>query len=311
MRALITGSEGFVGRYLREELNKNGYEVFGVDVVEAQNCVKVDMLDYDRIEKAISDIQPDFIFNLAGQADVARSWREPKLTFQLNVIATINLLEAVRKSNCVARIVLVGSSDEYGVLRERGISVSETTTINPVTPYAISKVAQEQMAKTYVEHYGMDICMTRSFNHAGPGQKKGFMIADFASGIVDVEKGKSKFLSVGNLESARDYTHVKDIAKAYRLIAERGKNGEVYNVGSGKAYKAQAILDKLVSMANMRIEIKQDKRKLRPSDTPIICCDNTKIKNDINWVSTIEIDELLKDTLSYWRNRNEKNSCVK
>lgn len=301
MRALITGSEGFVGRYLREELNKNGYEVFGVDVVEAQNCVKVDLLDYDRIEKTISDIQPDFIFNLAGQADVARSWREPKLTFQLNVIATINLLEAVRKSNCVARIVLVGSSDEYGVLKERGISVSETTTINPVTPYAISKVAQEQMAKTYVEHYGMDICMTRSFNHAGPGQKKGFMIADFASGIVDIEKGRAEYLSVGNIESARDITHVKDIVKAYRLIAEKGAIGEIYNVGSGKAYKVQVILDKLISMAKTQIIVKKDSKKMRPSDTPIISCNNSKLKKDTNWNCEIKLDDLLRDTLDYWR----------
>lgn len=303
MRALITGSQGFVGQYLRRELEESGYEVVGLDIQPGEGAVQADLLDPEEIKAAISQVQPDAVFHLAGQADVARSWQIPQKTMEINVIAAVNLMEAVRAFNPSARMVLVGSSDQYGNLGEAGRLVSEDLATHPQTPYAVSKMAQEEMARVYVRAYGMNICMTRSFNHGGAGQRLGFLIPDFASGIMKVERGEAKSLKVGNLTSRRDFTHVKDVARAYRLIGEKGKPGEVYNVGSGVTWSAQEILDKLCAMAVCPIPVEQDPARMRPSDTPVICCDHTKLTTDTGWQPQIPLEDILSDTLREWRER--------
>jgi len=303
VRALMTGSLGFVGRYLREELEKNGYEVIGLDLRTAKDTLCVDLLDAEAVKRAVTETHPDAVFHLAGQADVGLSWREPRRTFELNVIAAVNLLEAVREYGLQTRMVLVGSSDEYGNLGEAGKSVSEELELRPQTPYAASKKAQEELAQVYARAYGMNICMTRSFNHGGAGQREGFLIPDFAAGIVRVEKGLADKLTVGNLISRRDFTHVKDIVRAYRLLAEKGRSGEVYNVGSGVTWSAREILDKLLSLAKAPVPVEQDPAKMRPSDTPVICCDHGKLTRDTGWIPEISLEMILADTLLEWRDR--------
>ncbi len=301
MRALITGSEGFVGKYLRAELEANGYEVTGMDLVPGEKTVTVNLLEPEAVDALLAELQPDTVFHLAGQADVGRSWKIPAKTVEINVVAAVNLMEALRKHCPESTLVLVGSSDEYGNLREAGVSVSEETPVNPMTPYAISKIAQEQMGKAYARAYGMKICMTRSFNHGGAGQKPGFMIPDFASGIVRVERGEAEAVSVGNLASRRDFTHVKDVVRAYRLIAEKGKAGEVYNVGSGETHSAQEVLDRLIAMASCPVPVRQDPARMRPSDTPVICCDRSKLTRDTGWEPKIGLERILADTLACYR----------
>lgn len=301
MNALITGSEGFVGRYLRAELAAAGYVVTGVDLCEAEGVITADLLEAEAAEEVLRRVKPELIFHLAGQADVGKSWKIPKKTIEINVLAAVNLMEGIRKVCPKAALVLVGSSDEYGILREAGTLVSEETPMKPMNPYAVSKVAQEQLGKSYAKAYGLKICMTRSFNHGGAGQKTGFMIPDFAAGIVRVERNEAEAVSVGNLASKRDFTHVKDIVRAYRLIAEKGRSGEVYNIGSGKTYSAGEVLDRMIAMAKCPVPVRQDPARMRPSDTPVICCDNTKIRNDTGWEPELGIDEILKDTLEYYR----------
>nr|WP_300816047.1 GDP-mannose 4,6-dehydratase [uncultured Acetatifactor sp.] len=303
MRALITGSQGFVGRYLRQELEESGYEVVGLDIQPGEGAVQADLLNPEQLAAAVRQAEPDAVFHLAGQADVARSWKIPQKTMEINVLAAVNLMEAVRAFNPSVRMVLVGSSDQYGNLGEAGRMVSESLATHPQTPYAVSKKAQEEMARVYVRAYGMNICMTRSFNHGGAGQRLGFLIPDFASGIVKVERGEAKSLKVGNLTSRRDFTHVKDVARAYRLIGEKGKPGEVYNVGSGVTWSAQEILDKLCAMAVCPIPVEQDPARMRPSDTPVICCDHTKLTTDTGWQPQIPLEDILSDTLREWRER--------
>ena len=303
MRALITGSQGFVGRYLRRELEESGYEVVGLDIQPGEGAVQADLLNPEQLAAAVRQAEPDAVFHLAGQADVARSWKIPQKTMEINVIAAVNLMEAVRAFNPSARMVLVGSSDQYGNLGEAGRLVSEDLATHPQTPYAVSKMALEEMARVYDRAYGMNICMTRSFNHGGAGQRLGFLIPDFASGIVKVERGEAKSLKVGNLTSRRDFTHVKDVARAYRLIGEKGKPGEVYNVGSGVTWSAQEILDKLCAMAVCPIPVEQDPARMRPSDTPVICCDHTKLTTDTGWQPQIPLEDILSDTLREWRER--------
>lgn len=301
MRALITGSEGFVGKYLRAELEAHGYDVTGLDLAAEEKTVAVNLLEAEKVDALLAELRPEVIFHLAGQANVGLSWKKPTMTMEINLIAAVNLMEAVRKHCPACAIVLVGSSDEYGNLKEKGQLVSEETPLQPVTPYAISKIAQEQMGQAYARAYGMRICMTRSFNHGGAGQKPGFMIPDFAHGIVKVERGEADAVNVGNLTSRRDFTHVKDIVRAYRLIAEKGKAGEIYNVGSGKTYSAQDVLDRLIGMAKCPVTVRQDPARMRPSDTPVVCCDNSKIRNDTGWEPEIGLDEILKDTIEYYR----------
>lgn len=303
MRALITGSQGFVGRYLRRELEESGYEVVGLDIQPGEGAVQADLLNPEQLAAAVRQAEPDAVFHLAGQADVARSWKIPQKTMEINVLAAVNLMEAARAFNPSVRMVLVGSSDQYGNLGEAGRMVSESLATHPQTPYAVSKKAQEEMARVYVRAYGMNICMTRSFNHGGAGQRLGFLIPDFASGIVKVERGEAKSLKVGNLTSRRDFTHVKDVARAYRLIGEKGKPGEVYNVGSGVTWSAQEILDKLCAMAVCPIPVEQDPARMRPSDTPVICCDHTKLTTDTGWQPQIPLEDILSDTLREWRER--------
>ena len=301
MKALITGSEGFVGKYLRAELEAHGYDVTGLDLVPGEKTVAVNLLEPEKVETLLQEVQPEVIFHLAGQANVGLSWKLPAKTMEINVIAAVNLMEAARKHCPECAIVLVGSSDEYGNLKEKGQLVSEETPVQPMTPYAISKIAQEQMGKAYVKAYEMKICMTRSFNQGGAGQKPGFMIPDFCQGIVKVERDEADAVSVGNLTSKRDFTHVKDIVRAYRLIAEKGRPGEVYNVGSGVTYSAGEVLDRLIGMAKVPVPVKQDPARMRPSDTPVICCDHGKITADTGWEAEHGLDEILRETLEYYR----------
>ncbi len=300
-KALITGSQGFVGHYLRQELEHNGYTVTGLDIQTGEGVVVTDLLNQDAVNDVILQLQPDVIFHLAGQANVAKSWSIPQKTVELNVVAAINLMEAVRQKKPDCRMVLVGSSDQYGNLGEAGKLVSETLVTKPQTPYAVSKKAQEEMAQVYVRAHELNISMTRSFNHAGAGQGKGFLIPDFASGIVAVERGEQSCLKVGNLTARRDFTHVKDVVRAYRLIAEKGYAGEVYNVGSGVTYSAQEILDELCQLAKCQIPVEQDAAKMRPSDTPVICCDHRKLTQHTGWEPEISMDEILKEVIEDWR----------
>lgn len=300
-KALITGSQGFVGHYLRQELEHNGYTVTGLDIQTGEGVVVTDLLNQDAVNDVILQLQPDVIFHLAGQANVAKSWSIPQKTVELNVVAAINLMEAVRQKKPDCRMVLVGSSDQYGNLGEAGKLVSETLVTKPQTPYAVSKKAQEEMAQVYVRAHELNISMTRSFNHAGAGQGKGFLIPDFASGIVAVERGEQSCLKVGNLTAKRDFTHVKDVVRAYRLIAEKGYAGEVYNVGSGVTYSAQEILDELCQLAKCQISVEQDAAKMRPSDTPVICCDHRKLTQHTGWEPEISMDEILGEVIEDWR----------
>ena len=303
MKALITGSNGFIGSHLSTELDANGYEVIKCDLNEGEGIVAMNILDQVMIQNVLDKYQPDVLINMAGQANVGLSWKQPQLTVELNTLGLINILEAVRTVNPRIRVIAVGSSDEYGSLKETGSNVFEITPVKPVTPYAISKQAQEQFAQLYVNSYDMDICMIRLFNLGGAGQMKGYMIADFSSGIADIEAGRSKQMSVGNLTAARDFTHVKDACRAVRLIVEKGHKGEIYNICSGVTHTAQEVLDKLISMAKVDIKVIQDPTKMRPSDTPVICGNHDKLTSHTGWKPELVLDQILTDALNYWRSK--------
>lgn len=304
MKALITGSKGFIGSHLSTELEVNGYDVIRCDLAKGDGIVSMDVMDQKMIQSVLEKYQPDILINMAGQANVGVSWKKPQFTVELNTIGLINILEAVKAVNPKIRVIAVGSSDEYGCLKDTGTNVTEDIPIKPVTPYAISKHAQELFAQLYVNSYGLDCCMIRVFNLGGAGQMKGFIIADFASGVVDVEAGRSDHVLVGNLISARDFTHVKDACRAVRLITEKGHKGEVYNICSGIAYSAQEVLDRLIGMAKTEISVIQDPARMRPSDTPVICGNHDKLTSHTGWTPEYSLNQILEDALYYWRGHN-------
>ena len=306
MKALITGVDGFVGKYLSEYLLKQKYEVYGTTISEKYKnekikIYKMNLLDEKEVNKVIKMIKPDKIFHLAGQSAVGLSWEKPVLTVNINVNGTLNLLEAVRNYSKDSKILIVGSSDQYGPIKPEECPIKESKIQNPQSPYGVSKKAQEEMCKLYVNAYHTNIIMVRAFNHIGAGQSTNFVVADFASKIAQIEKGSEPVLKVGNLESFRDFTDVRDIVRGYSLLLEKGKIGEIYNIGSGKEVKVSEILKKLVSMSKKEIKIESDPNKFRPIDVPLVVCDNSKIKKDTGWETEFLINDTLEEVLEYWR----------
>ncbi len=307
-KVLVTGIDGFVARYLYDYLLKSGYDVYGTTINETYKndkikIFKMNLLNVENVNDVIKNIKPDMIFHLAGQSAVGLSWQKPVLTIDVNVNGTLNLLEAVKNNNTNPKILIVGSSDQYGIIKPEDCPIKETQMQIPQSPYGISKKTQEELGKLYVKAYKMNIIFVRAFNHIGAGQGENFVVPDFASKIVKIEKGAIPVLKVGNLDTLRDFTDVRDIVRGYVMLLENGKIGESYNIGSGNVIKVKDILKKLISLSYKEIKVEIDKEKFRPVDVPIVQCDNSKIKEDTGWKPEISIDETLKDVLEYWRGK--------
>lgn len=311
MKALITGINGFVGEYLAGYLQSRNIEVCGTYFKEnIQNTgfqiFKMDVTQKSQVSEVLALVKPDCIFHLAAQSSAAVSWKEPQMTMEVNVGGTINILESLRELKLNPRILLVGSSEEYGFVRPDELPVNETQPYRPANPYAVSKVAQDMLGEIYSKAYGMDIVRARPFNHIGPRQNPTFAAPDFARRIALIEKGKLEpVLSVGNLEAERDFTDVRDVVKAYYDLLQKGEKGRVYNIGSGKSYKIRYILDVLLSLSGVNVQIKQDPARMRPSDVPVLRCDNTRLVKLTSWHPTYNIEDTLKDVLNYWRDTVE------
>jgi GDP-4-dehydro-6-deoxy-D-mannose reductase len=301
MRALITGANGFVGKHLDSELKSGGYETVCSDIC-GDGYERMNILDKSSISDMLAKHRPDVIFHLAGQSSVGRSWQIPQTTFEINVCGTMNLLETVHTLGMSPRLIIIGSADQYGIVKPSDCPIKETLVQNPKSPYAISKAAQESVSLSLAGYYGLEVVMTRSFNHIGPGQRTGFVVPDFANAIAAIEKkGMSGTLRVGNLEAMRDFTDVRDVVRAYRLLAEKGRPGEVYNIGSGAPVKIAEILSALVGMSGAKITVERDPAKMRASDLPIVSCCYDKIKSDTGWEPRYSLKQTLEDTLDYFR----------
>jgi GDP-4-dehydro-6-deoxy-D-mannose reductase len=305
MKTLVTGTEGFVGPYLIGELLSKGYEVTGTfkDEIKTKlpaevKKVHLDILDLSDVKKAFEKAKPDVIFHLAGISNVKFSIDNPEITMKINVEGTKNILEAAFCMKKRPKVLVIGSAEEYGIPKK--VPITEDLELNPVTPYAKSKVEAEKIAFEYVKK-GLDAIILRSFNHIGPGQTDGFVCSAFAKQISEIEKGKEPVIFVGNLESKRDFTDVRDVVKAYLLAIEKGKPGIPYNICSGNAYQIKDILSKLLKMSKVKIEVKEDKTRMRKSDIPILQGDNSRFLKATGWKPKIKLEESLKDILEEWR----------
>lgn len=307
MKALIIGGAGFVGGYLIRELKAAGQQVCATCLENEtirEDCGRyvLDILDAKAVEDLIADIQPDVIYHLAAQSSVSLSWKKPRLTADINVIGTINVLEAVRSQEKKIRLLLIGSGEEYGFIRPDACPLTEDEPLNPGNIYAATKACQGMLGEIYARAYKMDIIMVRAFNHSGPEQLPVFVISDFCRQIAMIEKGDAPaVMSVGNLSARRDFTDVRDVVRAYRLLGEKGVSGRTYNVGRGKAVAIQYILDTALGFSDADIEVKQDPARMRASDIPVIEPDTARIFSDTGWKAEVSMEKTIEDTLNYWR----------
>jgi len=314
-KVLITGISGFVGSWLAEFLLKQGLEVSGIvrfrsklDNIELIkdkiNLVYADMKDGHSVNTAISNIEPDYIFHLSAQSYVPMSWIAPVDTIENNVVGTINLLEAVRKSKCTPVIQIAGSSEEYGLVYPDELPIKEINQLRPLSPYGISKVAEDLLGTQYNKTYGLKTVITRAFNHTGPRRGEVFVTSNFAKQIVEIERGKKEpRIYVGNLSSKRDFSDVRDVVKAYWLAVTKCDYGEVYNICSEKERDIQSVLDILISMSTIKNKIKiiPDLSRIRISDVNILKGDCSKFRNITGWKNEIPFDTTMGDLLNYWR----------
>ena len=315
MRVLITGITGFVGSYLAEYALSNNAEVWGsirwrsntgnIDHIKDKlNLVDSDMRDLSSVSHLIGEAMPDYIFHLAAQSFVPTSWHAPRETLTTNIIGQLNILEAVRFSGLDSIIQIAGSSEEYGLVYDNEIPIKETNPLRPMSPYGVSKVAQDLLGYQYQRSYGLKIVRTRAFNHTGPRRGDVFVVSDFAKQIARIEAGKKEpVIKVGNLEATRDFSDVRDIVKAYWLALEKGEPGDVYNICSGKGWSIREVLDMLLSMTEAKVKVEQDPKRRRPSDVPMLVGDSTKLRGKAGWMPEISFEKTLEDTLNYWRGK--------
>lgn len=306
--ALIIGGAGFVGKYLIPELS-NIYNVTATKLpnesISLDGCTVCDLniMYPNQIEEVLNTVKPDVIFHLSAQSSVKLSWINPQLTIDVNIKGALNLLDSIKKLDLVCKTILIGSGEEYGYVQQEECPIKEDNRIRPGNIYAITKATQNMIGTVYSKAYNMDIVMVRAFNHVGAGQLPMFVVSDFCKQIVEIEKGiKEPIMKVGNLTAKRDFTNVKDVVKAYKLLAENGISGQTYNVGSGTAVTIQSILDIALSHSTADIKVVQDPNRMRPSDVPIIVADTSKIFKDTGWKPDISLDATILEVLEYWRN---------
>jgi len=314
---LITGFSGFVAKHFLEFLEKQKIPAFvlGIDIhlpefnIDEFNFIQcsfeqADLLNKDQVDSIIYQFQPNYILHLASFSSVAFSWKAPVASFTNNTNIFLNLLEKVRVMNLNCRILSIGSSEEYGNVKKEDIPLDEEQVVNPISPYAVARVSQEMLSKVYVDGYGMDIIMTRSFNHIGPGQKDIFVISSFAKQLLEIKKcNKAPEITTGDLSIIRDFLDVRDVVKAYYSLFRKGRRGEIYNVCSGNGSTIEQVIRKLSQILGIDVTSKVAPSLIRPNDNKIIIGNNKKIKTEIGWEPTYNLEQSLEDMLKYWNER--------
>jgi len=317
MRVLITGITGFAGSHLAELVLREHpeVEVFGTyrwrsrrehlsEIEGRARLVEADIRDYSSVHAMLEEARPDFVFHLAAQSFVPASWRAPSETLMTNILGQTNIFEAVRVLELDPVIQIAGSSEEYGLVLPDEVPIKETNPLRPLSPYAVSKVAQDLLAYQYFRSYGLKTVRTRGFNHTGPRRGEVFVTSNFAKQIASIEAGlREPVIRVGNLDAQRDFTDVRDMVRAYWLAVSEATPGEVYNVASGRAVTIRELLDQLLALSDTEVEVQVDPDRLRPSDVEILLGDYSKFRSDTGWEPSIPLEQTLKDTLDYWRQK--------
>lgn len=294
MRALVTGGRGFVGGWLCAHLAACGDEVVATGE-------EADVTDLAKIEPVIRDVAPEAIYHLAGQAHVGRSWARPADTYRVNVIGTVNVLDAARRVEPAPRVLVVSSAEVYGRVSPDQLPITEETPTAPMSPYAASKIGAEVAARQAVLGFAVPAVVARPFNHIGPGQAPTFVVSALAKRIVEAERSRGTRLEMGNPTPRRDLADVRDVVRAYRLLVEKGEPGEVYNVATGHDVVIGDLARRLIALAGVDLELVTDAVELRPVDVPVLRGDPGKLQRATGWSPQVPLDETLADVLAYWR----------
>lgn len=315
-KVLVTGITGFVGSHLVDYLlTLPDVEIYGIrrwrsrtehieHLPEAVTVMECDMRDLTSFKRIIQAIRPDKIFHLAAQSYVPTSWHAPAECLTTNILGNLNLLEAVRDTRIDPWIQIAGSSEEYGLVHEHELPIVEENPLRPLSPYGVSKVAQDLLSFQYSRSYGLKIVRTRGFNHTGPRRGDVFVSSNFARQLALIERRRQEpVLFVGNLDAKRDFTDVRDMVSAYWLALEKCDPGEVYNICSGKMYTIGELLDILLGMTTVKVDVRQDPSRMRPSDVPVLLGDSSKFRTKTGWEPRIPFEQTLADILAYWRER--------
>ncbi len=315
MRVLITGAGGFVGNHLAAHLSQAvaNVQLFGATLFKSETIHPaisdnrlIDLKDYAQVRDLLADCRPDAVYHLAAQAFVPRSFEAPWETLENNILSQLNITRACLELNLRPRILIVSSAEIYGQVSADQLPLDENCAIRPTNPYSVSKVAQDMLGLQYHLSHGLPIMRARPFNHIGPGQNGRFVAPAFAMQIANIEEGRRRaVINVGNLTAKRDFTDVRDIVRAYRLIIEKGRPGEAYNVASGMAYSIRRLLDILLGLSEIDIEVQVDPARLRPVDVPEIRGDSAKLRRDTGWQPSLTFEETLKDVLADCRRREQ------
>lgn len=317
MKALITGISGFVGSHLAEYLlETTGWEVAGTvfgpydNISGLRDRLELYPAELSRLEVMtfiLEQAQPDVVFHLAAQPLVSASRRDPWGTLQTNIRMQLNVLEGVAQVKAGCRVLVVGSSEEYGLVSPEDLPVDEDTPLRPTNPYALSKVTQDLMGLQYHLTQKLYTIRVRPFNHIGPRQQAGFVAPDFASQIAAAEIGlQPPTMEVGNLSARRDFSDVRDVVRAYVMLLTHGEPGQVYNIGSGESHSVEELLEILLAMSKETIQVRQDPKRTRSSDVPEIICDASRIRERTGWQTTISLEQSLHTVLEYWREETRK-----
>ena len=316
-KIIITGITGFAGSHLTEHiLNNRLGEIHGtfrgkstdlaniMHIKDKLNLMKCDITDYFVVKQTIKEIDPDYIFHLAAQSFVPESWKSPRETLETNIMGALNVFEAVREVNPEIKVQIASSSEIYGLVHEDETPIKESNPLRPLSPYGVSKAAMVLLGYQYNKSYGLKIVRTRAFNHTGPRRGDVFVASNWSKQIAQIENGTQEpVLMVGSLTSKRDFTDVRDVVRAYWLSLEKCEPGEAYNICSGTTRTMQSILDKLMSFTDKKISVKEDPKRLRPSDVKVLLGDHSKFTKQTGWKPEIPFDKTLKDLLDYWREK--------
>jgi GDP-4-dehydro-6-deoxy-D-mannose reductase len=293
MRALITGGKGFVGQWLAAHLKDSGDEVVVVDV-------ETDVADGAALGRVVAEAAPDAIYHLAALTHVGESWENPSQVLQVNVLGTAELLAAARALSHPPTVLVVSSAEVYGVVSPGQLPLKETTPTAPATPYAASKLAAEAVALQAWRGYHQPVLVVRPFNHIGPGQSPNFAVPALAKRIVEARKAGSRSLRVGTLTTRRDFTDVRDVVVAYRLLIEHAVPGTIYNVCSGRDVAISDVADELLALADAQLELVIDPDLVRPVDVPVLRGDAGLLEATTGWRPSIPLATTLADVLASW-----------